>query len=196
MEALASSYTMTIMSSGLQMRHETRFVHLRTYQQYCFRYSSWIGCNCLYQSSFNNMMVIGFVNSGLMTLPEAIAVIMGANIGTTITAQITAFNLTAFAPVLLFAGCVMFLFIKNLRKIRRYDYPWFRYAFCRCRSDYDAIKLLSQSAEFKAFLSTLSNPALAFVWYRFYRPPAEFILIYRYLLTLQYRYRYKTEYSL
>lgn len=44
------------------------------------------------RSAATDMMVIGFVNSGLMTLMQAIGVIMGANIGTTITAQITAFN--------------------------------------------------------------------------------------------------------
>ena len=44
------------------------------------------------RSAATDMMVIGFVNSGFMTLMQAIGVIMGANIGTTITAQITAFN--------------------------------------------------------------------------------------------------------
>ena len=61
-------------------------------------------------SSATDMMVIGFVNSGLMNLTQAMGVIMGANIGTTVTAQITAFNLTALAPFLLFAGCVASLF--------------------------------------------------------------------------------------
>ena len=64
-------------------------------------------------SSATDMMVIGFVNSGLMNLAQAIGVIMGANIGTTITAQITAFNLTAFAPFLIFAGAIMYLFLKK-----------------------------------------------------------------------------------
>ena len=48
-------------------------------------------------SSATDMMVISFVNSGLMTLAQAIGVIMGANIGTTVTAQITAFNLSDYA---------------------------------------------------------------------------------------------------
>ena len=64
-------------------------------------------------SSATDMMVIGFVNSGLMNLTQAIGVIMGANIGTTVTAQITAFNLTAFAPLILFIGAVMALFLKK-----------------------------------------------------------------------------------
>ena len=64
-------------------------------------------------SSATDMMVIGFVNSGLMNLYQAVGVIMGANIGTTVTAQITAFNLTAFAPLILFIGAVMALFMKK-----------------------------------------------------------------------------------
>jgi len=62
-------------------------------------------------SSATDVMVIGFVNSGLMNLFQAIGVIMGANIGTTITAQITAFNISAYAPVILFVGAVIYLFV-------------------------------------------------------------------------------------
>ena len=64
-------------------------------------------------SSATDMMVISFVNSGLMTLAQAIGVIMGANIGTTVTAQITAFNLSDYAPFILFIGAVLYLFVKK-----------------------------------------------------------------------------------
>ena len=64
-------------------------------------------------SSATDMMVIGFVNSGLMSLSQAVGVIMGANIGTTVTAQITAFNLSAFAPLILFIGAIMAIFLKK-----------------------------------------------------------------------------------
>lgn len=61
-----------------------------------------LGMTILVQSSSaTDVMVIGFVNSGLMNLGQAIGVIMGANIGTTITAQITAFNISTFTPLLL-----------------------------------------------------------------------------------------------
>jgi phosphate:Na+ symporter len=55
-------------------------------------------------SSATTVMVIGFVNAGLMTLSQAVGVIMGANIGTTITAQLIAFNLTDFAPLAVAIG--------------------------------------------------------------------------------------------
>lgn len=64
-------------------------------------------------SSATDVMVIGFVNSGFMSLTQAIGVIMGANIGTTITAQITAFDLGKVAPMIIFVGAVMFMFLKK-----------------------------------------------------------------------------------
>ena len=48
----------------------------------------------LQSSSATTVMAIGFVSAGLMTLPQAISIIMGANIGTTMTAQLLAFNIT------------------------------------------------------------------------------------------------------
>lgn len=64
-------------------------------------------------SSAATAMVVGFVNAGLMTLLQATGVILGANIGTTITAQLIAFKLSDIAPVILFVGMVMTVFIKK-----------------------------------------------------------------------------------
>ncbi|MEY8333691.1 Na/Pi cotransporter family protein [Lachnospiraceae bacterium 47-T17] len=64
-------------------------------------------------SGATTVMVVTFVNAGLMELTQAVGIIFGANIGTTITAQLVSFNLTAVAPVILFLGVVMFLFLKK-----------------------------------------------------------------------------------
>ena len=64
-------------------------------------------------SSATTVMVVGFVNSGMMTLTQAVWIIMGANIGTTITGQLIALDVGALAPFFAFAGVVMMLFIKN-----------------------------------------------------------------------------------
>lgn len=64
-------------------------------------------------SGATTVMVVTFVNAGLMELAQAVGIIFGANIGTTITAQLVSFNLTAVAPVILFVGVVMFLFMKK-----------------------------------------------------------------------------------
>ncbi len=74
---------------------------------------------CIIQSSSaTTVMVVGFVNAGLMTLLQATGVIMGANIGTTITAQLIAFKLSDIAPLILFIGMIMTVFIKK-RKYSR-----------------------------------------------------------------------------
>lgn len=69
-------------------------------------------------SSATTVMVVGFVNAGLMTLLQATGVIMGANIGTTITAQLIAFKLSDIAPFILFIGMLMAMFVKKRRLTR------------------------------------------------------------------------------
>ena len=80
-------------------------------------------------SSATTVMVVGFVNSGLMTLKQAINIIMGANIGTTVTAWVLSLagidggNLfvqllkpSSFTPVLAFVGIIFYLFLKGAKK--------------------------------------------------------------------------------
>lgn len=64
-------------------------------------------------SSATTVMVVGFVNSGMMTLRQAVGVIMGANIGTTITGQLIALDAGAMAPFVAFVGVVLVVFIKK-----------------------------------------------------------------------------------
>lgn len=64
-------------------------------------------------SSATTVMVVGFVAAGLMTLNQAVWIIMGANIGTTITGQLIALDISAIAPLIAFAGVVMIVFIKK-----------------------------------------------------------------------------------
>ena len=64
-------------------------------------------------SSATTVMVVSFVNSGLMTLLQATGVILGANIGTTVTSQLIAFNLSEVAPLFVMIGVVMVMFCKK-----------------------------------------------------------------------------------
>jgi phosphate:Na+ symporter len=64
-------------------------------------------------SSATTVMVVGFVNAGLMNLYQAAAVIMGANIGTTVTAQLIAFKLDNIIPIFLGVGSLTILFSKG-----------------------------------------------------------------------------------
>lgn len=68
-------------------------------------------------SSATTVMVVGFVNAGVMNLSQAIGVIMGANIGTTITAQLVSINLTMLAPIAIAVGVGIKLFSKKNKTV-------------------------------------------------------------------------------
>ncbi len=64
-------------------------------------------------SGATTVMVVSFVNAGIMSLAQSVGIIFGANIGTTITSQLVAFNLTGIAPFILFVGAVFMMFGKK-----------------------------------------------------------------------------------
>lgn len=158
-------YGMSIMSQGLKNAAGDKMKTILEYATANRVVSVIVGILVtllIQSSSATDMMVISFVNSGLMTLIQAIGVIMGANIGTTITAQITAFNLGAYAPIILFVGAVMFLFLK--RKVVKHIgsiIMGFGMLFFGIAIIKGAIVPLSESEGFISFLSTLSNPLIA-----------------------------------
>ncbi|PST32292.1 Na/Pi cotransporter family protein [Enterocloster lavalensis] len=72
------------------------------------------GITALIQSSSaTTVMTVGFVNSGLMTLKQAVWIIMGANVGTTITGQLIALDIGALAPLIAFVGVMLLIFVKS-----------------------------------------------------------------------------------
>ena len=116
-------------------------------------------------SSATDVMVIGFVNSGLMNLFQALGVIMGANIGTTVTAQLTAFNLSSYAPLILFVGTIMYLFVEKIQV--RYVgsvIMGFGMLFEGIALMKMAIVPMSQTPAFVAILRGLSNPFAALLF--------------------------------
>ena len=79
------------------------------------------GITALIQSSSaTTVMTVGFVNSGLMTLKQAVWIIMGANVGTTITGQLIALDIGALAPLIAFVGVMLLIFVKN-KKIQHVE---------------------------------------------------------------------------
>ena len=79
------------------------------------------GLTALIQSS-NAMcvMVVGFVNAGMMQLERSVGILMGAKIGTTITGQLIAFNISEIAPVIAFVGVAITMFSKK-PKVKNVD---------------------------------------------------------------------------
>jgi phosphate:Na+ symporter len=121
-----------------------------------------IGITVLVQSSSaTDVMVIGFVNSGLMSLTQAIGVIMGANIGTTVTAQITAFNISAYAPLMIFLGAIAYMFVKKqMVKYIGQILLGFGMLFEGIALMKSAIIPLSETDTFKDAISGISSPFL------------------------------------
>lgn len=72
------------------------------------------GTTALIQSSgATSVMAIGFVNAGMLTVAQSLYIMLGANIGTTITAQIIAFKVETIAPLILFVGMILYTFVKK-----------------------------------------------------------------------------------
>ena len=125
-------------------------------------------------SSATTVMVVGFVNSGIMKLSQAVGIIMGANIGTTITSWILSLSgiegdnffiqlckPTSFSPVLAAVGIVLLMFIKNEKKK---DIGTILIGFAVLMFGMDAmssaVKPLADVPEFTGILTAFSHPVL------------------------------------
>ena len=110
-------------------------------------------------SSATTVMVVGFVNSGLMTLRQAVWVIMGANIGTTITGQLIALDVGALAPFFAFVGVACIMFVKK-EKIKHISevIAGFGVLFIGMDMMGNAMVPLQSSEVFINFMTTFSNP--------------------------------------
>ena len=112
-------------------------------------------------SSATTVMVVGFVNSGLMTLNQAIWIIMGANIGTTITGQLIALDIGALAPLIAFVGVVPIVFFKN-KKAQHIGgiIAGIGVLFIGMGMMSDSMMPLRDSEGFVRFMTQFSNPIL------------------------------------
>lgn len=113
-------------------------------------------------SSATSVIIVGFINAGLMNLIQAIPVIFGANIGTTVTAQIIAFKLTDYALPVVGIGVSMYLFGKRERT-KQYGEAilGFGVLFLGLNIMSEGVKPLGQSAMIKEFFTKFSyNPFL------------------------------------
>ncbi|RBP41602.1 Na/Pi cotransporter family protein [Garciella nitratireducens] len=109
-------YGMTIMSDGLKNiagDRMKRLLEILTNNRLMGILVGTIVTAIIQSSSATTVMVVGFVNAGLMNLLQATGVIMGANIGTTITAQLIAFKITDYATLAIGLGTILYLFAKK-----------------------------------------------------------------------------------
>ena len=112
-------------------------------------------------SSATTVMVVGFVNSGMMTLSQAVWIIMGANIGTTITGQLIALDVGELAPLMAFIGVAAVVFLKN-EKVRHIGeiVAGLGILFIGMDMMGSAMKPLAEMESFVSLLTKFENPVL------------------------------------
>ena len=112
-------------------------------------------------SSATTVMVVGFVNSGMMTLQQAVWIIMGANIGTTITGQLIALDIGAIAPLFAFIGVAMIVFLKK-EKLHHFGkiIAGLGILFIGMDMMSAAMMPLRESESFISLMTQFSNPVL------------------------------------
>ena len=112
----------------------------------------------LQSSSATTVMVIGFVSAGLMTLPQGISVILGANIGTTITAQIIAFKISDYIYLIIFLGFLLSFIVKS-EKVKNIGQTIFAFGllFLGIETMGDVMKPLASSPVFLDMIERVSD---------------------------------------
>lgn len=120
---------------------------------------------CLIQSSSaTTVMVVGFVNAKIMTLNQAVGVIMGANIGTTMTSFIIALNLGQYSPILVGVGTVFYLIGKTKStKSLGESFLGFGLLFLGIMMLEQGLKPLSDNQMFSNFMKQLNSPFLGLI---------------------------------
>ncbi|MBQ3662081.1 MAG: Na/Pi cotransporter family protein [Firmicutes bacterium] len=118
------------------------------------------------QSSGATMvMAVGFVNAEMMTLSQALYIMLGASIGTTITAQIIALDIDPWAPLILFLGIVLTQFIKNRTAKKAGNIVLgFGILFVGINLMGDAVKAMELGGLVASFLHNVHNPVLSLLF--------------------------------
>lgn len=157
-------FGMKLMGDGLEMAAGSKLrgmIERLTKNKYMGALVGLVVTAVIQSSSATTVMVVGFVNAGLMNLAQAVGVIMGANIGTTVTGVMIAINLTAIAPLAVLIGVVMISFIKrNSVKHIGQIIAGFGILFMGMKMMSTAMEPLSESEVFTSLMTSVSNPLL------------------------------------
>lgn len=157
-------YGMQMMSSGLEAAAGNRMKQIleKLTANRFLGVAVGAGITAVIQSSSaTTVMVVGFVNSGMMALRQAVWIIMGANVGTTITGQLIALDVGAMAPLFAFIGVLMVVFIKKLH-VQHYGQiiAGLGILFIGMGMMSDSMVPLRESQAFVELMTKFSNPLL------------------------------------
>ena len=173
-------YGMNVMSGGLTKAAGGKLesVLAKVTEHKVIAYLFGVGVTALVQSSSaSTVMVVGLVNSGIMTLKQAVNVILGANLGTTFTAWLLSLNAISsdnfiinllkpksFTPFLALIGIALYMFSKNDKKKNIGTILLgFSVLMFGMSTMSDAVSPLKDVDSFKAVLTTFSNPIIGFL---------------------------------
>lgn len=156
---------MNLMSEGLEKAAGAklrRVLEVFTTNRFLGMIVGIIVTGIIQSSSACTVMVVSFVNSGLMNLLQAAGVIFGANIGTTVTSQLVSFKFSEFAPIFLFIGVIATMFFKNgtVKKVGSIILG-FGVLFQGLVSMSDAMSSMRDMPEVINILKSLTNPYAA-----------------------------------
>jgi len=113
-------------------------------------------------STATSVIAVGFINAGLMSLAQAISLVIGAHIGTTLTAHLFAFRVTAAAPMFIFIGLVMYLFMKK-KSVKDFGFILLGVGllFFGLSVMGDPLRVFAETPGFQSLLIAFENPFLA-----------------------------------
>lgn len=158
-------YGMNLMGSGLQKvagKRLEKLIEVLTKNRIMAVLVGALVTMIIQSSSATTVMVVGFVNAGMMTLNQAVGIIMGANIGTTVTAQLIAFNLKDYAPIAVIIGILILLLWKD-KKSKDISDVLIGFGILFIGMDMMGVGLapLADSPVFADIILKLNNPILA-----------------------------------
>ncbi len=157
-------YGMNIMGTGLEKaagEKLKRLIEILTSNRLMGVLVGTVVTLIIQSSSATTVMVVGFVNAGLMNLSQAIGVIMGANIGTTVTAQLIAFDLADIAPLAVAIGVGIWLITSKKRlKSLAEVLIGFGVLFIGMDMMSGGLKPLANNPVFSNMIASLNNPLL------------------------------------
>ena len=113
-------------------------------------------------SSAVTSMLVGFVNAGIMNVAQTVSVIMGTNVGTTVTGQLMALNLEAIAPIFALAGVCLIMFFSGKERVKALGevLAGFGFLFIGMSTMGESLQPLQTSPFFLDLIVSLRNPIL------------------------------------
>ena len=158
-------FGMKMMSTGLEIVAGDKLqviLKKATANRFLAAFVGIIATIAINSSTAVTIITVGFVNSRLINLTQAIGIIMGANVGTTFSAQLIAFRIDTIAPMFIFVGIIMYLFFKK-RIIKNVGYVVLGFGILLFSITVmgGPLKAVAQQPEFNAMLHTFDNPILA-----------------------------------